>query len=283
MQENERVESLLQRGLNHYGLSEVDLAIRCWRQVLSINPENTTALEYLSIVGPEGKKNTKGNGEEARQGLLSASAVLPAFQPDSELATEEETGKTPSDFFDQNVQDRPRERLGNIEGPIAPSRSAPPPETNLDGEQRDRPFGSHHIEEEFMSKLSEICESVVNDVGDAQAVGVVDLNTGMLMAVHHLVPYFTQSYLDAVAAAAVELFRGKMVRRVEQLLSKHRGKEVKDTFHEIFINSTMVFHFMIAIPEKSAVVVMVTKKTTNQGMGWASLRNVIGDIKGALP
>ena len=134
-----------------------------------------------------------------------------------------------------------------------------------------------------MSKLTELCKNIVEDVDDALACGIVDLNTGMLMGVHHIVPYFTQSYLDAVAAAAVEMFRGKMVRRVETLLTKHRGKEVKDTFKEVFISSTTVFHFMSTLDKKSAAVVLVTKKTTNQGMGWTSLRGALPKIENSLP
>jgi hypothetical protein len=120
-------------------------------------------------------------------------------------------------------------------------------------------------------------------VEDCLAVGVVDLNTGMLMGVHHSVPYFTQAYLDAVAAAAVEMFRGKNVRRVEEMLSQQRGETIKDSFEEIFISSPKLFHFMATIKDKGAVVVMVTKKTVNQGMGWAAIRNNINAIKGTLP
>lgn len=133
------------------------------------------------------------------------------------------------------------------------------------------------------TKLNVICQGVVSDVEDALACGVVDLTTGMLMGSHHNVPYFTQTYLDAVAAAAVELFRGKMVRRVETLLTKHRGTDVKDSFKEVFINSDHVFHFMKVIPGKDVVTVLVTKKTTNQGMGWSSLRGALDDISSALP
>jgi len=120
-------------------------------------------------------------------------------------------------------------------------------------------------------------------VDDCLAVGVVDLNTGMLMGVHHSVPYFTQAYLDAVAAAAVEMFRGKNVRRVEELLSGQRGEAIKDSFEEIFISSPKVFHFMATVKDKGAVVVMVTKKTVNQGMGWAAIRNNLNANKGTLP
>ena len=134
-----------------------------------------------------------------------------------------------------------------------------------------------------MASTTEVCKLVHEKVDDCLAVGVVDLNTGMLMGVHHSVPYFTQAYLDAVAAAAVEMFRGKNVRRVEELLSGQRGEAIKDSFEEIFISSPKVFHFMATVKDKGAVVVMVTKKTVNQGMGWAAVRNNLNAIKGTLP
>jgi hypothetical protein len=134
-----------------------------------------------------------------------------------------------------------------------------------------------------MANINQICQNVVNDVQDALACGVVDLNTGMMMGVHHMVPYFTQSYLDAVAAAAVEMMKGRTIRRVEQLMSKQRGTEVKDVFEEIFMSSKNVFHFMALIRAKQSLVVLVTKKTTSQGMGWASLRSALDDIAEALP
>ncbi len=134
-----------------------------------------------------------------------------------------------------------------------------------------------------MTTTQAICASVVEDVSDCLACGVVDLNTGMIMGVHHTVPHFTQSYLDSVAAAAVDMFRGKNVLRVEQMLSKQRGSEVKDSFEEIFISSVQTFHFMKLIREKEAVLVMVTRKTTNQGMGWSALRVALDEVVATLP
>jgi len=81
-----------------------------------------------------------------------------------------------------------------------------------------------------MSSTQEVCKLVLDKVDDCLAVGVVDLNTGMLMGVHHTVPYFTQAYLDAVAAAAVDMFRGKNVRRIEELISGQRAEVIKDAF-----------------------------------------------------
>jgi len=134
-----------------------------------------------------------------------------------------------------------------------------------------------------MASTTDACKGTVEKVDDCLAVGVVDLNTGMLMGVHHKVPHFTQSYLDAVAAAAVELFRGKNVRRVEELLGQQRGIPINDSFEEIFVSSPKVYHFMAILRDKGAVVVMVTKKTSNQGMGWAALRASLASIASSLP
>ncbi|MBX3261294.1 MAG: hypothetical protein KIS83_21490 [Rubrivivax sp.] len=134
-----------------------------------------------------------------------------------------------------------------------------------------------------MASTQEICKGTLEKVDDCLAIGVVDLNTGMLMGVHHVVPYFTQAYLDAVAAAAVEMFRGKTVRRIEELLSAQRGEQLKDSFEEVFISSPKTFHFMTVIKDKGAVVVMITKKSTNQGMGWAALRSSLSAVKATLP
>jgi hypothetical protein len=134
-----------------------------------------------------------------------------------------------------------------------------------------------------MANVSEICRKVVEKTPDALAYGVIDINTGMLIGIHHVVPHFTPEYLDAIAATAVEMFCGRTVRRVEELLGSLRGSPVKDTFEEIFVSSIMVYHFMKMIREKQVVVVLVTRKNVSQGMGWASLRNTTPDLLLALP
>ena len=134
-----------------------------------------------------------------------------------------------------------------------------------------------------MASVTDVCKKMVESVDDCLAVGVVDLSTGMMMGVHHTVPHFTQAYLDAVAAAAVEMFRGKNVRRIEELLAQQRGEKIQDSFEEVFISSPRVYHFMTIVSGKGAVVVMVTKKSANQGMGWSALRNNLPNIVGALP
>ncbi|MFZ2449276.1 MAG: hypothetical protein CTY16_07645 [Methylobacter sp.] len=124
-----------------------------------------------------------------------------------------------------------------------------------------------------MAKLDDILQSVLSDVEGALGCAVVDLETGLLIAVAHNVPYFTSSYLDAVAAAAVDMLRGKNVRAVESLLTTQRGKKVEKMIKEVQMTTEQTLHFMATIPEKpDALVVLITNRKTNLGMGWAAVR-----------
>jgi len=121
-------------------------------------------------------------------------------------------------------------------------------------------------------------------VDDALGAAVVDLSSGLLMAVAHSVPYFTQSYLDAVAAAAVDMFRGKTVSAVEKLLSNQRGTELTQLLQEVQMTTEKTYHFMSVVPGKpNSLVVLITGRKANLGMGWASLRSAMNTIGPLCP
>lgn len=135
-----------------------------------------------------------------------------------------------------------------------------------------------------MSKLDDVLQAVVQDVDGALGCAVVDLESGLLLGVAHNVPYFTSSYLEAVAAAAVDMIRGKNVRAVESLLSNQRGKVVEKTIKEVQMTTDNTLHFMATVPEKpDALVVLITSKKTNLGMGWAAVRKSMTSISPLCP
>lgn len=135
-----------------------------------------------------------------------------------------------------------------------------------------------------MSDLNAVCETLVNDVTDALGAAVVDLNSGLLLSVAHNIPYFTQSYLDAVAAAAVDMFRGKTVSTVEKLIASQRGAEVKQLVQEVQMTTEKTYHFMAIVPGKPhALMVLITGKKANLGMGWAALRNALPEVAPHCP
>jgi len=134
-------------------------------------------------------------------------------------------------------------------------------------------------------EINSILKDIVNNVDDALGCGVVDLRSGMLLGLHHIVPYFTQSYLDAVGAAAVDLFRGRNISNVYKLLASHTGSEDSvGRIHEIQTTSDNTFHFMTAIPNSpDALLVLITGKKANIGMGWATVRKAARDIEPFCP
>lgn len=135
-----------------------------------------------------------------------------------------------------------------------------------------------------MAGLNDVCSELVGSLEGALGIAVVDLETGLLLGVEHKVPYFTQSYLDAVAAAAVDMFRGKGISSVEKLLSQQRGQKVERTIKEVQMTTERTYHFMSIVPGKpNALAVLITTTKANLGMGWASLRKALPEIAPYCP
>jgi len=135
-----------------------------------------------------------------------------------------------------------------------------------------------------MGKMDEACKKVVDGVDGAVACGVVDLDTGMLLGIHNSSQY-TQTLNEVVAAATMDVFRGPNVSKIEQMVRSHRGvpEDGGHYFDEIHITSAHNFHFAKTIKAGKAVVMLVTKKTTNVGMGWANLKRAVPELEPLVP
>ncbi|HHM06510.1 MAG TPA: hypothetical protein ENJ19_12340 [Gammaproteobacteria bacterium] len=135
-----------------------------------------------------------------------------------------------------------------------------------------------------MANLNDICKGIVSEVDEALGAAIVDLNTGLLLAAAHNIPYFTQTYLDAVAAAAVEMFRGKGVTNVEKLLAQMRGEEHSPMMQEVQMTTEKTYHFMVTVPGKpNALAILVTSRRANLGMGWSAVRSRLPEIAPHCP
>ena len=135
-----------------------------------------------------------------------------------------------------------------------------------------------------MSKIDDSCKAVVEKVEGGVACGVVDLSTGMLLGIHNSAAY-TQTLNEIVAAATMDLFRGSAIDKIQKMVRQHRGipEDGSHYFEEIHITSKHNFHFAKTIAGGKAVIMLVTKKTTNIGMGWAQLKSVISDVEPHVP
>jgi len=120
-------------------------------------------------------------------------------------------------------------------------------------------------------------------VPDCVAAGLVDLSTGMLLAVK-TVDSHPQEVLDLVAAATAELFQGTNVRAIEEMFKKQRG--VTDSAHyfqEIVVFSTNLIHvFLRGRGNTDHVLVVVCRGSANIGMVLSKARGALASVeKGA--
>ena len=131
-----------------------------------------------------------------------------------------------------------------------------------------------------MGKLDDSCRDAVNTVDGAIACGVLDLRTGAVLGFHNGSTY-PQALYESVAMKTVEIFRDSGLARLEELVRKHRGvpDDGARDFAEVHIASPHAYHFAKTIANGKAVILLVTKKTTNIGMGWARLKSVLADIE----
>ena len=135
-----------------------------------------------------------------------------------------------------------------------------------------------------MANLNDICKAITEEVDHALAAAVVDLESGLLLGVAHHVTYFNQSFLDSIAAASVEIFRGTGVKTVESLISQLRNEEPRSHIEDLHFSTDKTHHFMTVVPNKpSALAILVTRKKVRLGMGWTSLQNKLAEIADACP
>ncbi|WP_345750697.1 hypothetical protein [Microbacterium rhizophilus] len=134
-----------------------------------------------------------------------------------------------------------------------------------------------------MSTLDDVMRSVIDEVDGALGCAVVDVTTGELLGVAHDVPYFNQTYLDAVAAAAVQMFRGATVTTVEKLISERRGVTPEHLIEEVQMTTRRTMHFMMILPNHPrAASVLITDRRANVGMSWAAIRRSMLEVEPLL-
>jgi len=72
------VTRLLKRGLNHYGLGDLEAAISCWEQARALDPENQAVHDYLETAYEE-----QGGGADKKKAAPAKSAPAKGARPAS--------------------------------------------------------------------------------------------------------------------------------------------------------------------------------------------------------
>lgn len=131
--------------------------------------------------------------------------------------------------------------------------------------------------------LDQQMRTIVDSVDGAFGCGLVDVRTGELLGVAHDVDYFTETYLEAVAAAAAQMFQGQTVTHVEELISERRGVPPRHMIEEVQMTTTGTYHFMMILPNHpDLALVLITNRSANLGFSWAAVRGAALDVEPLL-
>jgi len=78
------IQELLEKGVYHYGLGEIDKAIEFWQEVLRLDPENETAGEYIEIeTGRKPEARPREEVKEEKEEILEPVAEVTQDLPDA--------------------------------------------------------------------------------------------------------------------------------------------------------------------------------------------------------
>lgn len=119
-------------------------------------------------------------------------------------------------------------------------------------------------------------------VPDCVAAGIIDMSTGMLLAVETTDSH-PQEVLDLLAAATFDLFQGRNVVTIENMFNHRRGvTNAGHYFQEILVNSHNLAHLFIRSAASANIVsVVVCRRTVNLGMMFAQARLVMAQLDSA--
>ncbi|MBL8193429.1 MAG: hypothetical protein JNM06_06575 [Blastocatellia bacterium] len=123
--------------------------------------------------------------------------------------------------------------------------------------------------------VDSIVNSLLKEVPKAVAAGVVDMDSGMLIAVK-TVDSHPQQVLDLLAAATKDLFEGDNVMTIENVFKRARGvKSDERYFREIIVSSTNLLHFFSRLKSRQSIVLtVVCRMDANLGLVVTKARDI---------
>ena len=129
--------------------------------------------------------------------------------------------------------------------------------------------------------LDRAIEEMQRNIPECVAVGVVDMQTGMLLGVKTLDSH-PQEVLDLVAAATSDLYAGANVTAIEQAFKRSRGvdDDGHHYFQEIMVLSDNLLHvFQRSKRNQDIVVTVVCRKSVNLGMALSKSRSQLPNVE----
>lgn len=131
-------------------------------------------------------------------------------------------------------------------------------------------------------RLQQICEEILDEVDGALGCALVDLDTGLPLAMRVASDTLHDSgAMEILSAASADYFRGEVNYQLERALGSDHSSE-EGFVEEIQTTTDDTYLFMCVVPGNSqAVLLLITDKTANLGLGWVAVRGALRRL-GAL-
>ncbi len=130
-------------------------------------------------------------------------------------------------------------------------------------------------------RLDDLCDETVKEVRGCLGCAAVDLETGLPLAMK-VVPgsLLTAEAMEAMAVASVDYFRNRTIWQLEMEMSGGAGESPESFVREIQTTTEDTYHFMAVVPGwEGTLLILITDKTANLGMGWVSMRQALERIR----
>ena len=132
--------------------------------------------------------------------------------------------------------------------------------------------------ERSMSQVvTDAVQSFRTQVPECFVAALVDMSTGMLLAVDTLDETQNDEDLDLLAAATFDLFQGRNVGIIRDVFADRTGAHSeRHYFQEMMVNSDDLVHlFLRSAQHQDLVAVVICRRVTNIGMLFAQARLVL--------
>ena len=136
------------------------------------------------------------------------------------------------------------------------------------------------------TKLADVCKQIVLDVEGALGCALVDLTTGLPLALAvKPASLLGTAAMEVMSALGVTYFSGNTAGRFGPDSSAETGGHPTDMVQEIQATTEETYHFMSLVPgaEQELLILILDRAASNLGLGWMSMRHaleLVGDLNG---
>lgn len=124
-----------------------------------------------------------------------------------------------------------------------------------------------------MPNLNDICFQISQQNENITAAAVIEQNSALLLGLASETEDYSLDYFETIAAAAVNIFRGRNIKTVEKMIADMRGVPATSSIEEVQLVMQKNSVFISSIDSKPDILffIMATKEADVDRV-WTELR-----------